>query len=64
MLYPSVPQLSNSSTGFNLGATPVSVDSATDCNSWDFKDQWQDGVMQAQCVVCLGCLLLITDFFE
>ncbi|EKM54500.1 uncharacterized protein PHACADRAFT_196928 [Phanerochaete carnosa HHB-10118-sp] len=48
VLYPSPPQLgSNSSTGFNLGATPVPVDSATQCNSWDFKDQWQDGVLQA-----------------
>ncbi|GJE92203.1 hypothetical protein PsYK624_083560 [Phanerochaete sordida] len=49
MLYPSQPSWSNSSSipGFNLGETPVCVDSATACNSWVFKDKWQNGIMQA-----------------
>lgn len=49
MLYPSQPAWSNNSSlpGFNLGETPVCVDSATACNSWDFKDRWQNGVMRA-----------------
>lgn len=59
MLYPSQPPWSNSSTsGLNLGETSVCVDSATACNTWDFKDQWQDGLMRASCV---GFLLPFLD---
>ena len=52
LLYPS-PSYGASNTsmpGFNFGSSPLCVDDATECDTWDFKDRKSDGMLHAQCV--------------